>query len=138
PNNMEALWVYTAGTVRQVFRTNLGKSADGPDPLVVVVQAPINDGDHGGPVLDEHGELVAVTCGKDGPQQLVSYCIAVTEVKGFLADARPHWDPHSASDHQQRGRHYRDLQAYDRAVADFSQAIRLEPARATAYSDRGE
>jgi S1-C subfamily serine protease len=137
PNNIEALWVYTAGSVRQLGRANLGNSTDPPDPQVIVVQAPLNDGDHGAPVVNDQGRLIGVTAGKDAPQQLVSYCVAVSEVKELLADARALWGPRSAAEYQQRGRHFLALRRLDRAIAALDRAIELDATRASAWSDRG-
>jgi S1-C subfamily serine protease len=136
PNSIEALWVYTTGAVRQSARVNLGQTTDAPDPRVVVAQLPINDGDGGGPVLNERGQLVAVASGREGAQQLISYCIDITEVRAFVTETRPKWDPRSAMAYYQRGSYYLKSRRFDRALADFDEAIRLDDKLAVSYCDR--
>jgi S1-C subfamily serine protease len=53
PQRLEVLWVYSFAVVRQMDRVNLGQTSDGPDPAVLIVQAPLSDGEGGGPVLDD-------------------------------------------------------------------------------------
>ena len=67
--------MYTAGSVRQLGRANLGQTMEGPDPAVLVVQAPLTEGEGGGPLLNDRAELVGVVSGKTGPQQEVAFCL---------------------------------------------------------------
>jgi hypothetical protein len=87
-----ALWVYTSGTVRQIYKKNwTARLATGGvanlEAQVVETQLPINPGDSGGPVVNMAGELVAVVSSFDRDQQLVSTCISVSEVKDLLQQA---------------------------------------------------
>ncbi|MFN4259818.1 MAG: serine protease [Gemmataceae bacterium] len=84
PNGIEAVWVYSAGVVRQLVPANLEQTKEKPDPLVVLAQLPLHSRDGGAPVLNDGGQLVALTSGRDAPQQLASYCLAVSEVRAFL------------------------------------------------------
>jgi S1-C subfamily serine protease/Tfp pilus assembly protein PilF len=135
PNGVEALWVYTAGAVRQVSRATL---ADGkqPDPRVLLAQLPLGGGDSGGPVVDDSGKLVALASGKDGPQQLLSYCLDVSEIRAFVAETRPRWAPQTAATYRQRAAHYVRTHQYDRALADYAEALRLDPRDASLFGDR--
>ncbi len=86
------LWRYSKGEVRQVYPTKFkARMSDGGalevDALVVETQIPTNQGDSGGPVVNERGELVAVTQSNDTKQRLVSYSIDVNEVRTFLRTA---------------------------------------------------
>ncbi len=45
--------------------------------------------------------------------------------------------PNSVDDFLNRGDDYLDEQAYDKAVADYTEAIRLDPENAVAYRTRG-
>jgi S1-C subfamily serine protease len=92
PGASEALWVYTSGTCRQVYHKKFktGKSENDAfevDARIVETQSPVNSGDSGGPVLNDRGELVAVTQGhlSDASARLVSIFIDVSEVNGLLA-----------------------------------------------------
>jgi tetratricopeptide (TPR) repeat protein len=138
PDRAEVLWVYAAGRVRQRGHANLGQTRDGPDPAVLAVQAPLADGEGGGPVLDGRGELVGVIAGKSGPQQLVSYCLEIGEVRDFLAAGRPSWRPGNAAELCERGTRFLGMREYGRAVADFTEALRLDPRCARAFSGRGQ
>jgi S1-C subfamily serine protease len=89
PGGSGALWVYTSGTVRQVYRKQWrAKSGDEIlefDSKVVETQSPTNPGDSGGPLVNDRGELVAVTQGGAVDGQLLSLFIEVSEVKALLA-----------------------------------------------------
>ena len=93
--NLGALFAYCQGKVRNVFRW------DPPtNPIVARVvshHAPTNHGDSGGPVLNNHGEVVAfISLGTDGvppPKgedfhavQVTDHSIAVEEIRAALSD----------------------------------------------------
>ena len=82
PDASGALWVYSAGTVRQVYRKEWRYGA-GPvrAARVVETQSAINPGDSGGPVVNDAGELVAVVSGGRTDAALMNWCIAAAEVK---------------------------------------------------------
>jgi tetratricopeptide (TPR) repeat protein len=143
PGASAALWVYTSGTVRQVYRRKL-KYAGGQevDARMLETQSPINPGDSGGPVVNDKGELVGVSASHRTDAQLVSYCIDVSEVKAFLAKARTLVSPSGspAKDAQaflERGRSLAAKGEYAQAVDEFSQAIKLDRRDAVAYRERG-
>jgi S1-C subfamily serine protease len=84
-----ALWRYSKGEVRQVYATHFkARASEGTsleiDARVVETQVPTNSGDSGGPVVNDKGELVAVTQSNDVKQRLVSYSIDVGELRSFL------------------------------------------------------
>jgi len=90
PGASEALWVYTPGTVRQVYRKKFRSGGRSGDPIdvhcmIVETESPVNSGDSGGPVLNDKGELVAVVQGHIADEQArsMSYFIDVSEVKQF-------------------------------------------------------
>jgi S1-C subfamily serine protease len=87
--NDGALWRYSKGEVRQVYSTRFKAKDSGGTTLeiearVVETQVPTNVGDSGGPVVNDKGELVAVTQSNSTKQRLVSYSIDVGEVRSFL------------------------------------------------------
>ncbi len=137
PNRLDVLWVYTAASVRQRGRVNLGQTMEGPDPDVLIVQAPLADGEGGGPVLNDRGELVGVVSGKTGPQQQVAFCLTAAEVRGFLDENRLRWEPASAAALVQRGDVFLKARQYARAMADFDAALRLDAHYAPALCERG-
>lgn len=83
------LWAYTRGEVKQVYRREQ-RTASGLQVRVRIVetQSPVNPGDSGGPVVNDEGELVGVTCSYRLDARLVSQCIDVQEVKAFAERVR--------------------------------------------------
>jgi hypothetical protein len=90
PGSTDALWVYTSGTVRAVYQKRFRTGAGEHDFRVVETQSPINSGDSGGPVVNNQGQLVAVSQAISPKARLVSYFVDVAEVKDFLAGP---WKP---------------------------------------------
>jgi tetratricopeptide (TPR) repeat protein len=136
PRRMDVHWVYAACSVRQKGTMNLGQTTEGPDPAVLLVQGPLSEGEAGGALLNERGELAAMVTGKAAPQQQISYGLDPAEVRAFLAEARPHWLPDSVADLCRRGVLFTRARQYDRALADFAEALRRGPNYAPAYRDR--
>jgi serine protease Do len=86
----DALWIYTSGTVRSVYQKQFRTGAGEHDFMVVETQSPINSGDSGGPVVNNKGELVAISQAISPKARLVSYSVDVSEVKTFLdSDWKP-------------------------------------------------
>jgi S1-C subfamily serine protease len=92
PGASGALWVYTEGSVRQVYHNKIrsmdretGKGFE-IDARIVETQSPVNAGDSGGPVVNDKGELVAVVHGhlSDSQARSVSIFIDVSEVRDLL------------------------------------------------------
>jgi tetratricopeptide (TPR) repeat protein len=134
----EALWLYTRGAVRQVTRAPLRSTPDEPAPLAVVAQLPPHDENAGGPLLDDRGEVVGITTDREAAQQELSYAADVSEVRAFLAEARPLWQPGTVDELRRRAALYLRTHRYECALADWGAAVRLDPHRAPAYADRGE
>src|SRR5262249_54921257 len=137
PGASDALWVYSAGTVRQVYRKEW-RYRSGPvhAARVVETQAAINPGDSGGPVVNDAGELVAVVSGRLPEASLLSWCIAAAEGKEYFEEVRPLIEPKAAAAFRTRGiRALRRGQAA-RAVADLSEALRLDPHSAETLTAR--
>lgn len=137
PNGVEGLWIYSAGTIRQLGHVPLGQTDEKPDPAVLLVQLPSSSNDSGGALVNDAGELVGVVTGKEAPQQLVTYGLDVGEVKAFLYEARPRWDPHSASDFRQRGAALARAGRNEPAVSAYDRAIRLDADNASLLAERG-
>jgi predicted Zn finger-like uncharacterized protein len=88
PGSSGGLWVYTSGTVRQVYHYQWGTTDGGShEAQIVETQNPTNHGDSGGPLVNARGELVGVTQGGSSAAQLVSIFIDVTEATDFIQRA---------------------------------------------------
>lgn len=89
PGSSGALWVYTSGDVRSVYRKQWKAGEPGRvmdfEAQVIETQSPTNKGDSGGPLVNEHGQLIGVTQGSAAGAQLLSLFIDVSEVKTILA-----------------------------------------------------
>jgi len=90
PGSTDVLWAYTSGRVRAVYRKQFRTGAGEHDFTVVETSSPINAGDSGGPVVNAQGQLVGISQAMDPKARLVSYCVDVTEIQGFLSED---WKP---------------------------------------------
>lgn len=86
----QALWVYTSGKVRTVYKKQFRTGAGEHDFMVVETTSPINAGDSGGPVVNSEGKLVAVAQAIAPKARLVSYNVDITEIKDFMQSP---WKP---------------------------------------------
>jgi Flp pilus assembly protein TadD len=141
PGASGALWVYSSGTVRQVYHKKFAVGKDENkfviDARIVETQTPTNPGDSGGPVVNEQGELVAVNDSHNINAQLVNNCIDVSEVRAFLAESRPSSLPRTAQELARSG--YEDARRgqFAQAVRELTEAIKLDPKYPQAYLHRG-
>ncbi len=154
PGASDAFWVYTSGTVRQAYR-NRFQYQDGQqvEARVIETQAPLNPGDSGGPVVNDDGEVVGVNAAGKSDAQLVSLCIDVSEVRPLLAGVGRGAAPEdrapsrgdevaalprnpTAADHNNRGVDFYAREQYDKAIAEYAHALKLDPGYALAYKNR--
>lgn len=84
PSSSGGLWAYTQGTVRSLYRKKFKTEAGLHDMKILETQSPINPGDSGGPVVNNDGQLVAITHSLDREARLMSYCVDIREVRTFL------------------------------------------------------
>ncbi len=93
PGTSDALWVYTSGTVRQVYEAKMRMPNGIPlNARIIETQSPVNPGDSGGPAFSETGELVGIVQSFRLNAQLVSRCIDVSEVRALLQGDIKTWD----------------------------------------------
>jgi tetratricopeptide (TPR) repeat protein len=140
PEQSKALWGYVAGSVRQVYHVKELVAGVGLmvhlDAQIVETQLPLTQGDSGGPVVDDAGRVVGVSGGYKRNAPSVTSCVAVSEVEAFLREAEAFRAPRTAADFNRRGlRHYQHGR-WQRAVADFTAALRLDPKQAAFYINR--
>jgi tetratricopeptide (TPR) repeat protein len=144
PGASDALWVYSSGTVRQVYTKEWTDGTRGVlerNCKVVETQSPINSGDSGGPMVNDKGEVIAVVSmstvlHKRKLVNLMNYGIDVGEVRAFVNQTRMLMHPKTAADFNRRGERRYLRRRYDDAIADFTRAIRLQKDLAAAYRNR--
>jgi S1-C subfamily serine protease len=92
PGASDALWAYTPGAVKAVYKKAWAVKDHGEihnfEAQVVETTSPVNPGDSGGPLLNGQGELVAVTQGGVSAQGTISYFIDISEVRNVLTAAK--------------------------------------------------
>jgi tetratricopeptide (TPR) repeat protein len=139
PSSSGALWVYSEGTVRQVYLKEW-RYATGPPrkARVVETQSPINPGDSGGPVVNDAGELVAVVSGRQNDASLMGWCIAAGEVRSFVDEAVPLLEPKTADAFRRRGMRALNRGVVGKALDDLNEANQLNPKSAQILVDRAQ
>ncbi len=86
PSLSGALWVYSTGSIRAVYRKQFNLDQNQPvDAQVIETQAPANPGDSGGPMTNDEGELIGIVSGRNTDADLISVAISVEEVRSLLA-----------------------------------------------------
>lgn len=148
PGASGGMWVYTSGTVRQVYNkdwVNMNqerKTVDQRKAKVCETQSPLNPGDSGGPVVNDKCELIGVVSGgttqdrRGGLVQLISHNIDVTEVKSFVEQTRRLMNPKTANDFVDRAERLINRGRYNEAIEDASAAIKLDRNCGPAYQKR--
>src|SRR5262249_27246172 len=129
---------YGRGSVRQVLRTRLIREGqkDIPEPLALALELPPGEEDAGGPVVDARGGLVGCLCEREDPQQLVRYAADVSEVRAFVEEAKPWYEPRTAAEHRRRAALYARSRRSERALADLDAALRQGPRDAPTWCER--
>ena len=134
PVGSEGMWIFTAGEVRSVYQR---RHANDYVCRVVETQLPTNQGNSGGPVINDKGELVAVVEGHHTEARLVSLYIAVEEVSAYMEELKDLIDPQTADAFYNRGdRRYFEGQ-FRQAAADYTSCLRLDSGRMDALLSRG-
>lgn len=85
PGASDALWVYSTGTVRQIyvkhFVLHTGQCVEA---RVLETQTPINPGDSGGPVVNDEGKLVGLVSAFKQGASMIGLCIDASELRSLL------------------------------------------------------
>ena len=91
PGASDAMWIYTPGDVRAVYKKQWVSSSGGRkvadhDSRIIEATSPTSPGDSGGPCFNDKMEQVGVTQGglRSAVAQAFSYFIDSSEVKTFL------------------------------------------------------
>jgi tetratricopeptide (TPR) repeat protein len=116
---------------------------------LIQITVPISQGSSGSPVMDEKGEVIGVATLENTQGQSLNFVIAVEKVSAalmqppneqFSGPTLPTVTPTRAIDadaHFDSGMAFLERQEYDKAINDFTEAIRLDPNVAIIYFNRG-
>ena len=139
PGSSNALWVYTTGTVRQVYKSKLQyETGQLIDATIIEATSPINPGDSGGPAVDDQGKLVGVVAAFKADARLITRFIDVSEVKAFVKEIDELYDPVTADQFVRRGTQHRFRRNFTRALLDMTAALRINPNLTAAIYQRGK
>lgn len=140
PGDSDALWHYTQGHVKQVskkvWRSRVARDFLRFDMRVVETQAPTNPGDSGGPVVNDQGELVAVTQGGSASASLLNLAIDVSEVRKYLTEVGWMANVRTPEEFSRRAERYLKVWRQDFALQDINAALRLAPDNPNYYVQR--
>jgi tetratricopeptide (TPR) repeat protein len=138
PRQLEVLWVYAAAWLRQRGVVALEETGDGAAPQVLIVQAPLGEGEEGGPVVDAEGRLVGIASGRGRPQQQVAFAIDVVEVRAFLDEQRPLTSPRTAAEYARRGERFLLLHEHSLALKEYDAALTLDRGHVDSWVGRAQ
>ena len=103
-----SMWLYRSAKVRQTChrRTPLSNSQLILDATVIQTQSGINQGDSGGPVVNDLGELVGISQGHQPSANSFGYCVAISELRALMETGT-------------KARDHRVVQLLEAATLDF-------------------
>jgi tetratricopeptide (TPR) repeat protein len=135
----QTMWTYTFGRVRGV---GLRDNAFGHRTRMIECQMAINQGNSGGAIVNDYGDVVGVVEGgavsrPNSPVNDVTFHVDVLQLTGYLKSVRNLVDANSAERLFLRGKGHFLNRRYDQATADLSAAIRLDSRYSAAYTQRG-
>lgn len=130
----DSLWTYSTGHVRQIVR---GVLANGYEATVLESDMATNQGNSGGPVCNDQGEIVAVVEGHSTQARLISIYVELTSLAEYLGDALRCVDPTSFEDIVFAADRHLDEGRTATAAKLATNALKLQPNSADAMSLRG-
>jgi S1-C subfamily serine protease len=147
PGDDDRLWRTNEATIKRVAARDVPIQGAAPVTGAVILnleaRKEVHKGVSGGPVLNQRGELVGMVFAAGTEDAHRAFAVDVREVRDVLILARDHpsraqavLTPRRPADWRDRGSYYLSREQYDRALAAYSEAIRLEPQYAAAYADR--
>ncbi|MCA9130186.1 MAG: trypsin-like peptidase domain-containing protein [Planctomycetales bacterium] len=130
----QSLWVYSTGHVRQTVR---GLMANDYEANLLESDMATNQGNSGGPVCNDSGQVVAVVEGHRTDARLVSIYVSLESLAEYLSDALRCVNPETVEDLQFAAQ--RQLNDYRSSVAlqHVNRALNLEPDSASLLAMRG-
>ena len=88
PGASNALWNYTFGKVRQNYYVTKSFKFGMAQMQMMETTSPVNQGDSGGPIVNDAGQLVGITQGYNPEYRNYSYGVDISEITWFLKKYR--------------------------------------------------
>lgn len=133
PRLIEVMWLHGEGWIRQRARARLGETSDDGVAEALLLQAPLQEGEEGGPILDATGALVGIASGRVRPQQQVAYAVTTGEIAAFLNEQRGWIEPGNAAEHLARARRFLQVREVQIALHEAEAAMALDPTLVDAW-----
>jgi tetratricopeptide (TPR) repeat protein len=130
----QSLWVYSTGHVRQTVR---GSMANGYEATLLESDMATNQGNSGGPVCNDQGEVIAVVEGHVENVRLVSIYVSQESLLEYLADGLRCVNPKTVEDLKFASERNLREERTDYALELVTGALKLEPENASLYCLRG-
>lgn len=130
----QSLWVYSTGHVRQTVR---GFMANDYEATLLESDMATNQGNSGGPVVNDRGQVVAVVEGHRTDARLVSIYIGLESLVEYLSDALRCVHPETVEDLVFAANRQLDDGRPNPALELVNQALEIEPESAELVALRG-
>jgi len=131
----QSLWVYSTGHVRQIVR---GMLANDNEAMLLESDMATNQGNSGGPVVDDQGRVVAVVEGHMTEARLVSIYVDLQSLATYLADGLRCVEPKTVEDLQFAAKRCLASSRPEAAFKLANAALALNPESAELYALRGQ
>ncbi len=130
----QSLWTYSTGHIRQFVR---GTMANDHEAMLLESDMATNQGNSGGPVVNDAGQVVAVVEGHRTDARLVSIYIGLESLLEYLSDAVRCVDPKTVEDLTFAANRQLDDFRTQPAMELVTKALKLEPNSAELVTLRG-
>ena len=131
----QSLWIYSTGHVRQIVR---GILASGYEADVLESDMATNQGNSGGPVVDDDGRVVAVVEGARTDARLVSLKVELQSLAAYLAEGLRCVDPQSVEDLKFAAERHLNAERQEAALRLVTTALKKDKQNADLFALRGK
>jgi tetratricopeptide (TPR) repeat protein/S1-C subfamily serine protease len=131
----QSLWIYSTGHVRQI---NRGILASGYEANILESDMATNQGNSGGPVVDDEGRVVAVVEGARTDARLVSLKVELQSLAAYLGEALRCVNPSSVEDLTFAAQRHLDADRPDVSLELVTMALKKEKKNADLFALRGK
>jgi len=131
----QSLWIYSTGHVRQIVR---GILASGYEADVLESDMATNQGNSGGPVVDDEGRVVAVVEGARTDARLVSLKVELQSLAAYLALGLRCVDPQSPEDLKFAAERHLNAERLEVALRLVTTALKQDKRNADLFALRGK